>query len=333
MTTRLVTGAQAAEGTFRHEALFYAGPAGFLDTTAVFIRGAVMAREPCLVVVSDAKIRMLRSELGAEADGVQFADMADVGRNPARIIPAWREFVADQAARGKSRFRGIGEPIWPGRSPDELVECERHESLLNLAFEGAPAWWLICSYDTEALPPPVIEEALRNHPSSLQGGRRRESALYRGLASVARPFDRPLPEPACPTEELWFNEGDIQAVRSFVSNRAVAYGIPAGRRDDLVLAADEVATNSVRHGGGGGVVRTWQGANGANEMICEVRDSGRIDHPLAGRERPGADQVDGFGLWLANQLCDLVQIRSFPSGSVVRLHVWSARPSQIRADA
>ena len=27
----------------------------------------------------------------------------------------------------------------------------------------------------------------------------------------------------------------------------------------------------------------------------------------------------GFGLWLVNQLCDLVQLRTFPWGSVVRL--------------
>jgi hypothetical protein len=32
-----------------------------------------------------------------------------------------------------------------------------------------------------------------------------------------------------------------------------------------------------------------------------------------------ADQTSGFGLWLANQLCDLVQIRSFDGGSAVRL--------------
>jgi hypothetical protein len=56
-------------------------------------------------------------------------------------------------------------------------------------------------------------------------------------------------------------------------------------------------------------------------MVCEVRDSGRFDSPLAGRERPRGDQVGGWGLWLANQLCELVQVRSFPDGTVVRLHV------------
>ena len=30
---------------------------------------------------------------------------------------------------------------------------------------------------------------------------------------------------------------------------------------------------------------------------------------------------EGHGLWLANQVCDLVQVRSFPTGTVVRLHL------------
>jgi hypothetical protein len=35
--------------------------------------------------------------------------------------------------------------------------------------------------------------------------------------------------------------------------------------------------------------------------------------------RPGSAQTSGYGLWLANQLCDLVQIRSRESDSNVRL--------------
>ena len=77
--------------------------------------------------------------------------MAHVGHNPARIIPAWHEFVAQHAAPGV-RLRGIGEPIFPERSADELVECQRHESLLNLAFADADAFWLVCPYDTQLAP-------------------------------------------------------------------------------------------------------------------------------------------------------------------------------------
>ena len=57
-------------------------------------------------------------------------------------------------------------------------------------------------------------------------------------------------------------------------------------------------------------------------MICEVRDRGRLDQPLAGRASARARRpVGGWGLWLANQLCDLVQLRTLPDGNVVRLHL------------
>jgi hypothetical protein len=47
-----------------------------------------------------------------------------------------------------------------------------------------------------------------------------------------------------------------------------------------------------------------------------------FDKPLADRERPLPDLSAPRGLWLANQLCDLVQIRSLPEGTVVRLHMY-----------
>src|ERR1700684_1887504 len=100
---------------YRHEAFLYSGMAEFVTGTVSFIRRAVGAGDPILVVVSQAKIDVLRRELQADAERVSFADMADVGDNPARIIAAWRAFV--QAHDGASQLWGIGEPIYPERSP------------------------------------------------------------------------------------------------------------------------------------------------------------------------------------------------------------------------
>jgi len=69
-------------------------------------------------------------------------------RNPARIIPAWRRFLDRQGGDRRS-VRGIGEPIWSGREEQELTECQRHESLLNVAFDHGQAWRLLCPYDLE----------------------------------------------------------------------------------------------------------------------------------------------------------------------------------------
>ena len=302
---------------FRHEALFYSGRDDFVRRTAVFLRDAVATEEPALVVVDAAKIALLREELDGAAHAVHFADMAEVGSNPARIIPAWREFVTRHAPTGR-RLRGIGEPIWPGRTAAELAECERHESLLNFAFAGSPSWWLLCPYDTEALEPAVLEEARRTHPFVLEDGVGRPSADYYGLNAIAAPFDEPLPEPPASAQELAFGADPLAALRWFVARRAAEAGLGASRLTDLVLAVHEVATNSLRHGGGRGTLRIWREPEA---LICEVADGGRIDQPLVGRERPLGAPADGRGLWLVNQLCDLVQIRCFPTGSVVRLHM------------
>ena len=149
---------------------------------SAFIRDSVAKGEPILVVVSEEKIELLRRELGGDPDGVRFADMMQVGHNPARIIPAWRDFVAEHATSDR-RFRGIGEPIWATRSASELVECARHEALLNLAFAEGSGWWLACPYDTRSLSPSVIAEAERNHPWVTRDG---ERARQRDLSRARR---------------------------------------------------------------------------------------------------------------------------------------------------
>jgi hypothetical protein len=89
----------APPAPFRHDALLYAGEDGFLEGTVPFLRAGLGAGETMLVVVSARKIGLMRSELGDGADAIAFLDMAEVGGNPARIIPAWQEFVG---ARGGS---------------------------------------------------------------------------------------------------------------------------------------------------------------------------------------------------------------------------------------
>ena len=303
---------------FRHEALFYDGLPDFVDRTGALIRDAVDRDEPMLVVVSREKIAALRDSLDGEARHVRFEDMAEVGGNPARIIPVWREFV-QEGTRPGGRVRGVGEPVWAGRSPDELVECARHEALLNLAFSGA-GWWLTCPYDEATLSPTVLDGARRNHPILVRDGSRGQSLGFRGLDDALRPFDEPLPPPVGPVHELRFGPsiGTLGAVRAHVARLATAAGLAPSRRDDLVLVVNEAATNSIRHGGGTGTIGIWQDGG---TVVCEIRDAGRIADPLVGRVKPAPGQGSGLGLWLANQLCDLVQVRSFPTGSVVRLRV------------
>ena len=303
---------------FRHEAFLYAGEDRFLSGVVPFIRAGVAAGEPILVAVSAAQIRLLISTLGGEAERVRFVDMGEVGRNPARIIPAWREFL-DVHAVADRPVRGIGQPAWPERSAAELVECRHHESLLNLAFDGDVAWRLMCPYDVENLDIDALDAARATHPYLVGAdGTERESDSYLAPTEAPGPFEGPLPAPHGPADEMAFTEDDLARVRARVYRHAGEAGLGPQRTANAVLAISELAANSIRHAGGGGTVRLW---TEPGEFLGEVGDGGRFDSPMVGRTRPTPVQLYGRGLWLVNQVCDLVQIRSSDRGSVVRVHI------------
>jgi len=301
--------------SFRHEALIYEGDHGFLAGAVPFVREGLEAGEPIMVAVGADRIELLRDELGEDADGVDFADMRELGRNPGRIIPAWHDFI-EEHRREPGGIRGIGEPIWAGRRPAELVECQLHESLLNLAFAATDGFRLLCPYDAAALGPEVLHEACCSHPSILDTAGGRTSLDYRGDDHLLAPFDAPLPRPAAPAETFGFELDGLPELRRLVARCCAAAGLSGERSDDLVLAASEIAANSLRHGGGRGVLRVW---SDDDALVCEIRDRGHIGDPLAGRHKPNLGRPGGWGLWLAHRVCDLVQIRSRPDGTIVRL--------------
>lgn len=299
---------------YRHEALLYSGMAEFLTGTTSFIRRAVNAGDPILVVVNSSKIGMLRNELGAEAGKVSFADMAEVGSNPGRIIAAWRAFV--QAHAGASRLYGIGEPVDPGRSPAELAECQLHEALLNIAFDVATPFWLLCPYDLEALAADVIDEAHRTHPFVAPGHNRQAHSSFRPI-NLADPFARPLPPRPAGSAYLAIQPGGLGRVRTFVAGLAQRAGLDLKSATAIVQAVSEIASNSLHYGGGEGELHAW---TDDQSLVCEVSDHGHITSPLAGRLPPAPGTAAGAGLWLANQLCGLVQIYSSPGRTAIRLH-------------
>ncbi len=292
-------------GGFRHEALFYEGQDDLFARVVPFVREGAEAEDAVLVALPEPRLGALKAELGSAAEHVTFADMATVGKNPGRILSVW-----DQFARGRlgpsGRARGVGEPIWVGRSPDEVIECEILERLLDLAFLDL-ALHLVCPYDVNALSPDVVARAAVTH------GEHRDDAD--GLTSALRP----PPEGA---HVVPFRDLDLRTVRASLAALSAHVGLTPERTDDLVLAVDEVATNSVRYGGGSGTLRVWIDGD---SVVCEIADAGRIVDPLVGRRRPAADALGGRGLWLVHQLCDLVQIRSDGDGSAVRMRMNGSR--------
>ena len=115
----------------------------------------------------------------------------------------------------------------------------------------------------------------------------------------------------------WCSKAAVE-FRNAVGQQCSALGTDLARSDDFVIAANEIAREQPPPRWRSGSYALW---HDDDVLYCEVRDGGEITDPLVGRVRPSMRPDSGRGVWIANQLCDLVQIRTGPTGTVVRLHL------------
>ncbi|MGH3328643.1 MAG: anti-sigma factor RsbA family regulatory protein [Streptomycetales bacterium] len=305
-----------------HQALLYSSDEEYVAATAGFARDGLREGDRVLVAATPSNIALLRDELGWEADAAEFIDSGEWHQVPPWTLAAYHRYIT-QHAPATGRVRVVGEPVWSGRDALEVREWTRFESVLNVALAASPAW-IVCLYDTRILPPGVAAGAVRTHPELLEASGRLPSPGYVDPALLSAQWDRdelPAP-PADRLDEMVFAGRDLREVRLRVLERARATTVSEERAQGLALAANEVATNAVVHGGGHGVLRMWAHDD---EVVCEIRDGGgRLDQAFPGYLPPTLESGDGFGLWMARQLCTLVEIRSGSSGTVVRMHVPTA---------
>jgi hypothetical protein len=314
----------AAQRSYRHEALLYRGMDDFLAGVVPFVRDGVALGEPVMVAVTEPRLSRLRASLADVADEVLFVDMAQMGRNPAVIIPAWLDFVASHSADGSTPVRGVGEPVWPGRTATEIAECQLHEGLLNMAVAPDTPLWLLCPYDGGRLPPSVVGEAHRSHPVLLEADDYRGSTEYGGAFHIQELFQRFLPEPAGFSHAAPFSSADVGHVEHWVKHAAQKAGVPLPRAAALADAVQKLAADSVRFGGGHGVLRYWASDT---TLICDVSDHEVMTDPLVGRTPALAADTHRPGLWSANRTCDLTQTRSNNAGTRVRIHTHIDAPA------
>jgi len=300
-------------GPFAHHALFYRGRDEYTREVCSFVREGLSAAELALVAVPGRRLDLVRAALGEAGEAVSFADMAALGRNPARIIPAIRRFT-DGHRPHRTRF--VSEPVWAGRSAAETTEATRHEALINAALAAVPTT-IMCPYDASGLGPAILDDARRTHPLVIEDGARRASADY--SAAAARAIEgQPLPSPPPGARSTAFRKQDLPALREQVRRRAIQEGITSSRAQDLVTAVHEIAADTVVHATGAGTLRIWRDGTA---LVCEIQDDGRITDPLAGCHPDSPHDDSGYGLRIAHELCDLVELRSGPWGTTIRLHV------------
>ena len=294
------SGHETSHGPFVHPALLYRTQQEYLDCLLPFISDALEADQSVLVAAPGPNLAVLADGLGPLTAHVLMTDMTEVGRNPSRILgEVLSRFVEKHPDQP---VRMIGEPIWPSRSEVEYPACVQHEVLLNWAFTGQDVT-VVCPYHVSQLDPEVIADARRTHPVLWQNGVfDHDNAAYAPEAMLAR-YNQPLSSDSSAVRYTARKLADLGGARAFAGAYAEWFGLSADQTADLQLIASELATASLTHVGGTCRLALWRHDG---HVVCEARDAGRLDDPLAGRRAYGSDSDRGHGLYVVNAVADLV---------------------------
>ena len=298
---------------FSHRGLLYRDEAEFAAVVGGFLADASAGGAATLAIVPGPHIELLDATLGP-GHRVEFLDAHTVGKNPARLMTEWARFVDRHP---HAPIAGVGQPYWRGRSRAECEEVLLSELLVGLALDHQRHLDFLCPYDVAN--PDGVEIAHATHPE-LHDTTERTNTWSDPIARADSIFRQDLPPP--PTDHWYLPfDTDLFYIRELVTKITEAAGL-ALLADDAVFCVNELATNALVHGGGEGSIRIWLIPNG---IAFEIEDSGRIDDPLVGRLPPVRPASGGRGVWMVNQICDLVQIRSNDSGTKVRFRLLKRR--------
>jgi anti-sigma regulatory factor (Ser/Thr protein kinase) len=163
------------------------------------------------------------------------------------------------------------------------------------------------------LPDPVVQGVWRTHPEVVDDHGWTTSDHYEDPDRLLRAI---TPEPVrLPGLRRVAFGRDVEEFRERLARELVAENVPETKVLDMLLAATEIATNALEHGGGVEGVRVGR-ADG--RFVCEVVDRGSgFDDPGAGYLAPRNGV--GTGLWVARQLTWRIDFLQSPQGFTARI--------------
>lgn len=302
---------------FTHRVLPYDGMDEFLAGSVPFLRAGIESGDRVLAVTGLGSELMLREVLGPLGDGVEFFESSDWYAHPARTLADCLSDADALCGRGR-RLRILGEPAWTARPDLEVLEWQRVEAIVNVAFAETGAS-ILCPY-AKTLPPGVVAAARRTHPETVRGTTVVPNPSYMNPWTYSAQCDRtplsPVPDHA---EELPIERPDLFWLRAWVSDYAKRTPLPDEELQRLLVAVTEVVTNAIRHGAPPIVLRMWMEPA---ELVCEVVDHGEWETDTGfGLLPPPPDGPARFGLWAVRLLCAIVQIRTGGGRTAVRLRL------------
>jgi anti-sigma regulatory factor (Ser/Thr protein kinase) len=295
---------------FRHNALVYGSQDEYLARVVPFLKEGIEAGEGAVVAHTKPGLAMMREALGADADQVRFVDVSSAYTRPARTLAAYHEVWARQLQQTPT-LRAVAD-VQFGSDPGEGDLWTGYEAVFNRSFAHLPAW-VICSYNANGTPDAIIDGVWQTHPEVVTDEGWKASDRFEDPDELLRRLT-PTPEPLPELRSIPFGR-DVEQFRERLAHELVADGVAEARVLDMLLAATEVATNALQHGGGVEEVRVGR-ADG--RFICEIIDPGDgFDDPAAGYLAPR--EGIGTGLWVARQLTWLIEFFRSPSGFTTRI--------------
>jgi anti-sigma regulatory factor (Ser/Thr protein kinase) len=294
-----------------HEAVPYSSAAHLVERLAPRVAAAVSVGDPVVAVLDEPTCARLRHALGSDSAEVDFQDPFEVHRVPAFTVAVRWARTSRRITNPGGRALVVNQQMDLDRGPHHWA---RLDIGLNVATAGLPIT-VLCPVDHGVADLPTVEAT---HPLVDTANGPEPSKRYRQPEeSVVDYPPPPPPDLGPPVAELPFGQDDLIDLRHLVLRVAETAGLDADRGADLVLAVNELASNSVEHGAGRGRLRMW----GGPDVVAEVADHGRMSVPFPGMTIPPPDGARGRGLWLATELADTLEMWSEPGNTVIRVQM------------
>src|SRR6478752_2007435 len=212
----------------RHNALVYESTDEYLARAVPFLKAGIDAGEGAVVAHTKPGLSMMRDALGPEAAHVTFVDVSGAYTRPARTLAAYYKVYVDQL-RKTPTLRAVAD-VQFGPDPNEWDLWTGYEAVFNRSFGHLPAW-VLCSYNANGTPDPVIEGVWQTHPEVVADERWTGSDRYedpdRLLGRVT-----PAPAPLTDLRPIPFRPG-AEGLRERLARELAADGLSEAQSLDL----------------------------------------------------------------------------------------------------
>ena len=277
----------------QHNAFVYDSDDEYIARAVPFLLEGLEAGEGAIVAHTKRGMAMMREALGVDAAAVTFVDVSSTYTRPARALAAYHQVYADQLQR-TPELRAVAN-VQFGPDPGEWDEWTGYEAAFNRSFGHLPVW-VLCSYNANGTPDPIIEGVWQTHPEVIDRTTWTTSSLYEEPDQLLRRITPP-PEPLLQLRSIPLGR-DAEQIRERLAPELIAAGLGEAKTLEMLLAVTEIATNAIQHGRG---IEDLRVGHAHGRFVCEITDRGPgFDDPAAGYLAPRAGV--GTGLWVARQL-------------------------------